>query len=1064
MNFYSFLPKLLNMSLTAGIAIVCVLVLRLFLKKAPKIISYALWAVVLFRLLCPFTIESGLSLFGLMDAPTTNTTSGTSSIEYIPENIVHTEFPEVTIPFPGVSETINSTLPQGQEQLAADPLEAPVAIGTYVWLLGVMGMAVYSVISYVRLKRKLLIASPLQENIWLADEIPTPFVMGLIRPRIYLPSDTQEQQLSYIILHEQHHIKRGDHIIKALAFLALSIHWFNPLVWVAFVYANKDMEMSCDEAVVKKMGDHILADYTASLLSLATGKTIIAGMPLAFGEGDTKGRIRNLANWKKPAFWVVLMAIIACTALGISLLTNPEKDDVSDHSEDGYYLLIGMEGVKSIEVSVPGRSGGVENADGSAFRVGEKVWLEQLQGVTELRGITIIAWGAEGEILYEFSAPEYATDEQISDMVGSDPWLLVPTTFELAGDDVPTDKNLQSEDIVLDKNTPTVAKWTFSPMMSATWHAAFHFNVALEQYSHIEASCSNGMLWNLQAEGQPKEKKMRFEQGEPICWIPVKEGENFTHVAESAFITFTIYDGEEVVSRGALDIVRTGEENGQTFYEAQMTDTELLALWQGTDSLEASVLFARNGNIVSYSDLNHNRINERIVVREVEPDMLYELLVVENGTVIWSVEAGLPHVGWNTIMLYNEEGKDYLVEYQPQMYQGVGTYKCKTYSLKDGKENIKEEWSVDFELSEGMLKMETPEMEQFEKEVGVLLRNCRVLLSTEQGILINQYAMATDVPQIYPVRFDPDEIWAAIDGITNKQELTSNAISFPDQPLYLMFASGVGGWGSLLTLQPDGSFTGDYRDSEMGSSASDDPNGTCYVSVFKGQFTEIQQISDYSWSMKLGELSTEKDQETSWIEDGVRYIASEAFGVAGGEEFILFAPGISADELPAECRSWWPDAYHWRNGRQEQLEGWALYNVNTGHGFFTRWMYESSAESGELVENPVASEANDELPDEEAIVVKNVFTGESKPISANDGLDLADILESDSWNTEGTTDCFSNIEIIINGLTYKYHSDCGTFNDNVNQRYLSLDAKTKSLVNAILAEYVSLTATEVPVE
>ena len=154
--------------------------------------------------------------------------------------------------------------------------------------------------------------------------------------------------------------------------------------------------------------------------------------------------------------------------------------------------------------------------------------------------------------------------------------------------------------------------------------------------------------------------------------------------------------------------------------------------------------------------------------------------------------------------------------------------------------------------------------------------------------------MATDVPQIYPVRFDPDEIWAAIDGITNKQELTTNAISFPDQPLYLMFASGVGGWGSLLTLQPDGSFTGDYRDSEMGSSASDYPNGTCYVSVFKGQFTEIQQISDYSWSMKLAELSTEKDQETSWIEDGVRYIASEAFGVAGGEEFILFAPGISA--------------------------------------------------------------------------------------------------------------------------------------------------------------------------
>ena len=157
-----------------------------------------------------------------------------------------------------------------------------------------------------------------------------------------------------------------------------------------------------------------------------------------------------------------------------------------------------------------------------------------------------------------------------------------------------------------------------------------------------------------------------------------------------------------------------------------------------------------------------------------------------------------------------------------------------------------------------------------------------------------------------------------------------------------MFASGAGVWGSLLTLQPDGSFTGEYQDSEMGVNAADYPNGTCYVSAFKGLFTDVQQISDFAWSMKLKKLSTEKEPETSWIEDGVRHIATEAYGVAGGEEFILYAPGISADELPAACRDWWPDAYHWRNGELEQLEGWALYNVNTGQGFFTRWMYESS--------------------------------------------------------------------------------------------------------------------------
>lgn len=946
MNFYTFLPKLLNMSLTASVAIVCVLLLRILLKKAPKVISYALWAVVLFRLLCPVSITSGLSLFGLMDAPTVETVTGTSSIEYVPENIVHTEYPEVILPVPGIGETvgnaINNTLPQGEEQLVADPLEAPVAIGTYVWLIGVLAMAAYSVVSYFRLRKKLLIASPLHGNIYLADEITTPFVMGLIRPKIYLPSDTEERQQPYIILHEQHHIRRGDHIIKVLAFLALSVHWFNPLVWVAFLCSNKDMEMSCDEAVVKKMGEGILADYTASLLSLATGKRIIAGMPLAFGEGDTKGRIRNLANWKRPAFWVVLVAVIACIALAIGLLTNPEKENISDHEEDyngdGYYLLIGDEGVKSIEVSSPGRSGGVENTDGSAFRVGEKVWLEQLQGVTDLRGITITALGAEGEILYEFSVSEDATEEQIIDMVGSDPWLLVPTTFEIAGDDVISDEDLQSGDTAQDESTPTVVKWTYSPMMSATWHAAFHFNFGLENYTHIEASCDNGTLWNLQAQGQPREKEMRFEQGEPLCWTPGIEGETLTDTTESAIVTFTVYDGEEVVSRGVLDIVRTGTENGQSFYEAQLTDTDILTLQQEADSLEAYIVMAGNGNIVSYSDLNHNRVNERIVVRETEAYMLYELLVVENGTVIWSMEAGLPHVGWTTIMLYNEEGQDYLVQYQPQMYQGVGTYSCEIFSLEDGKKSIKKQWAVDFELP----VEENPQMEQFAKEVGILLRNCTVLLSTEQGILVNEFAMATQLPQIYPVRFDPDEIWAAIDGTDRTKELTANAASFPEEPLELMFASGAGSWGSMLTLQPDGSFTGEYRDSEMGTNASEYPNGTCYVSIFEGRFTDIQQISDYAWSMKLENLTTEKKVEETWIEDGVRYIASEAYGVSGGEEFILYAPGTPADELPAECRSWWPDAYPWRNGEQELLEGWGLCNVNTGQGFFTDWLVQRS--------------------------------------------------------------------------------------------------------------------------
>ena len=323
MFFYTFMPKLFNMSLTASVAIVLVILLRLLLKKAPKVISYALWGVVLFRLLCPVSIDSNFSVYNLFDAPAQESGTITSVIEYIPSNIVHTEYPSVALPVPGISDVINDALPQGQEQLVADPLEAPMSFATYAWMIGVLVMAIYSIVSYIRLRRKLSVVVPLRDNIFIADDIKSPFVVGLFRPKIYLPCNLGDKEQEYIILHEQHHIKRLDHVMKALAFLALAIHWFNPLVWVAFILASKDMEMSCDEAVIRKLGGDVRADYSASLLTLATGRRIIAGTPLAFGEGDTKGRINNLSKWKKPAVWVVLIAVVACAVLAVTVLTNP---------------------------------------------------------------------------------------------------------------------------------------------------------------------------------------------------------------------------------------------------------------------------------------------------------------------------------------------------------------------------------------------------------------------------------------------------------------------------------------------------------------------------------------------------------------------------------------------------------------------------------------------------------------------------------------------------------------------------------------------------------------------
>ena len=340
MTFYSFMPRLLNMSLTASVAIGLVILLRFPLKKAPKVFSYALWGVVLFRLLCPISIGSTFSVFNLIDTPAEDYGYISSIIEYVPADIVHTENPSVVLPVPGVSEVINDALPQREEQLRADPLEGRTFVATVIWMMGVLAMGIYSIVSYLKLRFKLRVAIPLRENIFIADDIKSPFVVGLIRPRIYLPCNLSEKEQEYIILHEKHHTKRLDHVVKALAFITLAIHWFNPLVWVAFILAGKDMEMSCDEAVIRKVGSDVRADYSASLLTLATGRRIIAGTPLAFGEGDTKGRIHNLSKWKKPAAWIIILSVILCVVLAVCLITNPsngihlyEIDDSRNYSD-----------------------------------------------------------------------------------------------------------------------------------------------------------------------------------------------------------------------------------------------------------------------------------------------------------------------------------------------------------------------------------------------------------------------------------------------------------------------------------------------------------------------------------------------------------------------------------------------------------------------------------------------------------------------------------------------------------------------------------------------------------
>ena len=325
--------QVLNMSMTGSVVILTVMLVRLLLKRLPKIFSYVLWSVVLFRLLCPVTFSAPISLLDVMEPEIKEISGNTSIATYLPDDMALKE----------------GDLDAAEENLPANPIESMYAPAqcdmvfmytfAMVWSAGGTGLLLYSIVQYVILRRRLIGAIHLHGKTYLADYIDTAFVVGLLQPRIYLPSKVPERERTYILAHEQHHIRRFDHIFKLLAYIALCIHWFNPLVWIAFAMAGEDMEMSCDEAVIKKLGIEIRADYSASLLRLAMRKKIFSGLPLAFGEGDTRGRVLNMAKWKKPAKWVAVICAILCVCIVALCALNPQEkksiEELTRHTSDG---------------------------------------------------------------------------------------------------------------------------------------------------------------------------------------------------------------------------------------------------------------------------------------------------------------------------------------------------------------------------------------------------------------------------------------------------------------------------------------------------------------------------------------------------------------------------------------------------------------------------------------------------------------------------------------------------------------------------------------------------------
>lgn len=316
---------ILNMSVTGGIAALGVLLLRLPLKCAPRWIRCALWAVVFVRLALPFSFSAPVSLLSGIGAPAPEngvvTYVSSDGVTAVAELSDAASVPDTSLASELSAESAASFEPT--PEASADPVQIWLAIGSAVWLAGTAALLLYAAVSYARLRRKVTDAVLVEPGVYETDTVASPFVLGIVRPRVILPVDLTGEARALVLRHERAHIVRLDHAAKPAAFLLLAVHWFNPLVWVAFRLFCEDMEASCDERAVRALDHEKIAAYGETLLRLGTRRVSFAGGPLAFGEHCTKGRIVNVLNYKKPAFWVIIGALVLAAAAAVVLLANP---------------------------------------------------------------------------------------------------------------------------------------------------------------------------------------------------------------------------------------------------------------------------------------------------------------------------------------------------------------------------------------------------------------------------------------------------------------------------------------------------------------------------------------------------------------------------------------------------------------------------------------------------------------------------------------------------------------------------------------------------------------------
>ena len=778
--------KLVNLSISASWLILAVLVLRVVLKKAPKWVMPLLWGVVALRLVCLFSIESALSLI--------------PSAETIPSEIVTETREPVLYEQATLDIVTNPTLPSAAEvPVGVSRQQAQVDFNIYsiLWLAGMSALLVHALVSAGKLKRKLATAILLRDNIYESEFVDSPFVFGVVKPNIYLPMHMDEGTAAYVIAHEHAHLARRDHWWKVLGYLVLALHWFNPLVWVAYILFCRDIELACDEKVVRGLDGAARADYSQALLSCAAPKRAVAACPLAFGEGNIKTRVKSALHYKKPAFWVAAAAVLAVVIVAVCFLTNPR----SERGSLVWAQKLNAADVASIELYVPAE----EEA-----RQYKKLDTEEMAQAVELINSSRGTYIEKPETVYA-GLPVWfllTMDDGTVHAVGS----VVGHYLIIDGDtfDADVENQAEWENYVLkgDSASPidmadrlSYALYGMTTGVYTLGEAVFEDSVWETSYEETFANTkSTPELWLSSALGTDmtgilygtvtaaRGYSYRFSEWEEIDltvsnfdWLfrsASGEDWNGTSAAklrrENAHAWRGTRTGEDVNAAVPMAEIRRQDE---------LTAMDQWLLLQQKDGSLYLVMGYRSGGLpysgahpyrwivrlnggateLTRADLNGDGIEEVISYTGTSTQEPYRLRVSnQSGEELWSAELGLAHVGWSSYFLYRDSVKTALLRYEPTIYQGEASYSYELFMLSENGTTTLAENSVSFSVNSDSADSWPVEARKFADEVNRLLDKSELLFSTLNAEL-HSYGDGTVIRCAEPSESDGSRALASAD-------------------------------------------------------------------------------------------------------------------------------------------------------------------------------------------------------------------------------------------------------------------------------------------------------------